>query len=161
MMNLLKQEPQLHTTVLGKMIERVRREHHLSTVTLAMLAGLSDAQIRAIEEGASHAFVDEAHRVDCARRIAIAMGLPDTYFLQTDNLPAEQRAAPPEPTPSDAISRAMWGHLPVASLKVLSSVRGIDPLPPSQQRRTGSPMLLALILALLLAGLIIGLRLLR
>jgi len=111
-MNRFRHEPQLQTTVLGKMIERVRREHHLSTVTLAMLSGLSDAQIRAIEEGASHTFVDEAHRIDCARRIAIAMGLPETYSEL-------------------------------------------------QQRRSGSPMLIALILALLLAGLILGLSLLR
>lgn len=160
-MNRPRYEPQLQTTVLGKMIERVRREHHLSTVTLAMLAGLSDAQIRAIEEGASHTFVDEAHRVDCARRIALAMGLPETYFLQTDNLPAEQRAAPPAPTPSDAMSRSLWGHLPVAELKVLSSMRSTDALPPLQQRRTGSPLLVAFILALLLAVLILGLSGLR
>jgi transcriptional regulator with XRE-family HTH domain len=160
-MNSLRQEPQLQTTVLGKMIERVRREHHLSTVTLAMLSGLSDAQIRAIEEGASHAFVDEAHRVDCARRIAIAMGLPETYFLQTDNLPAEQRVAVPEPLPDDTIGRARWGHLPVAELKVLASVRSIAPPVTLQQRRGGSPMLVALVLALLLTGLILALSLLR
>lgn len=160
-MNRFRHEPQLQTTVLGKMIERVRREHHLSTVTLAMLAGLSDTQIRAIEEGASHTFVDEAHRVDCARRIAIAMGLPETYFLQTDNLPAEQRATPIEAAPVDGIGRAMWGHLPVAELKVLAAVRTADPLSEPQQRRSGSPMLIALILALLLSGLILGLSLLR
>lgn len=160
-MNRFRHEPQLQTTVLGKMIERVRREHHLSTVTLAMLAGLSDTQIRAIEEGASHTFVDEAHRVDCARRIAIAMGLPETYFLQTNNLPAEQRATPIEAAPVDGIGRAMWGHLPVAELKVLAAIRTADPLPDPQQRRSGSPMLIALILALLLSGLILGLSLLR
>ena len=160
-MNRFRHEPQLQTTVLGKMIERVRREHHLSTVTLAMLSGLSDAQIRAIEEGASHTFVDEAHRIDCARRIAIAMGLPETYFLQTDNAPAEQRVPPIEAAPVDGISRAMWGHLPVAELKVLASVRTTEALPGLQQRRSGSPMLIALILALLLAGLILGLSLLR
>lgn len=160
-MNRLRHEPQLQTSVLGKMIERVRREHHLSTVTLAMLAGLSDAQIRAIEEGASHAFVDEAHRIDCARRIALAMGLPETYFLQTDNLPAEQRATTPAPTPPDEMSRSLWGHLPVAELKVLASLRSTEALPPVQQRRSGSPMLVALILALLLAVLILGLSLLR
>ncbi|NDC09635.1 MAG: XRE family transcriptional regulator, partial [Oxalobacteraceae bacterium] len=150
-MNRFRHEPQLQTTVLGKMIERVRREHHLSTVTLAMLAGLSDTQIRAIEEGASHTFVDEAHRIDCARRIAIAMGLPETYFLQTDNLPAEQRATPIEAAPVDGIGRAMWGHLPVAELKVLASLRTTEQLPELQQRRSSSPMLIALILALLLS----------
>ena len=160
-MNRFRHEPQLQTTVLGKMIERVRREHHLSTVTLAMLAGLSDTQIRAIEEGASHTFVDEAHRIDCARRIAIAMGLPETYFLQTDNLPAEQRATPIEAAPVDGIGRAMWGHLPVAELKVLTSLRTTEQLPELQQRRSSSPMLIALILALLLSGLILGLSLLR
>jgi hypothetical protein len=55
----------------------------------------------------------------------------------------------------------MWGHLPVAELKVLGSVRATEPLPELQQRRSGSPMLIALILALLLAGLILGLSLLR
>ncbi|NDC08638.1 MAG: hypothetical protein EBZ75_04740 [Oxalobacteraceae bacterium] len=130
-------------------------------MTLAMLAGLSDTQIRAIEEGAAHTFVDEAHRVDCARRIAIAMGLPETYFLQTDNAPAEQRVTPIEAAPVDGIGRTLWGHLPVAELKVLAAVRTADPLPEPQQRRSGSPMLIALILALLLSGLILGLSLLR
>ena len=71
------------------------------------------------------------------------------------------KAPPIEAAPVDGISRAMWGHLPVAELKVLASVRTTEALPELQQRRSGSPMLIALILALLLAGLILGLSLLR
>ena len=131
-------------TVPGKLIERVRREHKLTTATLAMLSGLEDAQVKAIEEGSDSAFVDEAHRIDCARRIALAMGLPDHHFLQIPPSAARTQrivrqtalSSSPELLPRDA-----WQQLPVAHLKVLDALRAIDYPSAPEQRRRGSPLL--------------------
>ncbi len=146
-------------TVLGKLIERVRREHKLTTATLAMLSGLNDAQIKGIEEGIMTPFVDEAHRIDCARRIAIAMGLPDHHFLEKQVATSAQRvvaqkalSSAPEPLPRNA-----WENLPIADLKVLAKLRTIDAPTAPEQRRHGSPLLIALVVSLLLAALIVGL----
>ena len=150
-------------TVLGKLIERVRREHKLTTATLAMLSGLTDAQIKSIEEESLTAFVDEAHRIDCARRIAIAMGLPDTYFLEHHLTKNAQRVVSKKTQSSgpEPLSRDAWEHLPVADLKVLAKLRAIDYSGAPEQRRHGSPLLIALIVSLLLATLILGLALVR
>lgn len=145
------------TTVLGKQIERARREHKLSISILAMLSGLSDAQVQAIEESTSADFVDEAHRIDCARRIAIAMGLPPEHFLQFDTPPS----APPRtirPKSGNQLPRADWEHLPVAGLDALSGLRATDvPDAPVDQRRHGSPLLISLVVSLILAGLLFAL----
>lgn len=151
-------------TVLGKLIERVRREHKLTTTTLAMLSGLTDAQVNALEEGHAEAFIDPAHQTDCARRIAMAMGLPENHFLEiAPPATSAQRvirdaARPPS---AEQLTREAWAHLPVADLKVLSTLRSLDsPLAP-QQRRRGSPLLIALGISLILTGLMLGLTLLR
>ncbi len=150
-------------TVLGKLIERVRREHKLTTATLAMLSGLTDAQIKGIEEDDMTAFVDDAHRIDCARRIAIAMGLPDHHFLEKHLTTQAQRVvlqktrlSSSEPLPRDA-----WENLPAADLKVLAKLRAIDDPGTPEQRRHGSPLLIALVVSLLLATVILGLATLR
>jgi len=41
----------LTPVVLGRQIERARREHKLSPSILAMLAGLTEQQVHAIEQG--------------------------------------------------------------------------------------------------------------
>ena len=150
-------------TVLGKLIERVRREHKLTTATLAMLSGLTEAQIKSIEEESMTAFVDEAHRIDCARRIAIAMGLPDTHFLENHLAKNVHRVVPKKAQSSapELLSRDTWQHLPVADLKVLAKLRAIDHPGAPEQRRQGSPLLIALIVSLLLATLILGLAFVR
>jgi predicted transcriptional regulator len=147
------------TIVHGKLIERVRREHKLTATTLAMLAGLTDAQINGIEEDDMTAFVDEAHRIDCARRIAIAMGLSEDHFLENLVSHSGQRVLPQKKTASVAaqLSRDAWENLPVADLKVLAKLRSIDcPVAP-KQRRHGSPLLISLLVSLLIAALILGL----
>ena len=149
--------------VLGKLIERVRREHKLTTHTLAMLSGLTDAQIKGIEEDNMTAFVDEAHRIDCARRIAVAMGLPEHHFLENYASASARHVTPQKTRPSAPrqLSRDAWESLPVADLKVLAKLRTIDYPSAPEQRRHGSPLLIALAVSLLLAALILGLALLR
>jgi len=146
-------------TVLGKLIERVRREHKLTTATLAMLSGLTDAQIKGIEDDSMTPFVDEAHRIDCARRIAIAMGLPDHHFLEKQVATSAQRVVAQKalPSASEPLPRNAWENLPIADLKVLAKLRTIDAPVAPEQRRHGSPLLIALVVSLLLAALIVGL----
>ncbi len=143
-------------TVLAKDIERARREHKLSTTVLAMLAGLTDAQVQAIEEGSASAFVNDAHRIDCAQRIAVAMGFAPDRFLQRDAPPVQPRRII-KPASLRGMPREHWEHLPVASLDVLATLRATElPLPTVEQRR-GSPMVVALLVALVLAGLMLAL----
>lgn len=151
-------------TVPGKLIERVRREHKLTTATLAMLSGLEDAQVKAIEEGSDSAFVDEAHRIDCARRIALAMGLPDHHFLQMSSSEASaQRNVRQTVLPSSPewLPREAWEQLPAAHLRVLAALRAIDNPSAPEQRRRGSPLVIALGLSLILTALMLGLAFLR
>jgi predicted transcriptional regulator len=145
--------------VLGKQIERVRREHKLTTATLAMLAGLTDAQIKGIEEDDITAFIDDAHRIDCARRIAIAMGLSEDHFLEHLASNSGQRVLPQQKSAlvAEQLSRDAWENLPVADLKVLAKLRSIDQPVTPEQRRHGSPLLIALLASLLIAALILGL----
>ncbi len=143
-------------SVLGKDIDRARREHKLSTPVLAMLAGLPDAQVQAIEEGGASAFVNEAHRIDCAQRIAVAMGFAPDRFLQFDTPPVPARRIINHVS-SRGLPRDHWEHLPVASLDVLATLRATElPAPPAEQRR-GSPMVVALLVVLVLAGLMLAL----
>jgi transcriptional regulator with XRE-family HTH domain len=151
-------------TVPGKLIERVRREHKLTTATLAMLSGLEDAQVKAIEEGSDSAFVDEAHRIDCARRIALAMGLPDHHFLQMSSSEASaQRNVRQTVLPSSPewLPREAWEQLPAAHLRVLAALRAIDNPSAPEQRRRGSPLVIALGVSLILTALMLGLVFLR
>lgn len=151
-------------TVLGKLIERARREHKLTTATLAMLSGLSDAQIKGIEHGNAAAFVDDAHRIDCARRIALAMGLPENNFLETHAATTSaqriipEKARPPGP---EQLSRDVWEDLPVAGLKVLATLRATDYPSAPEQRRSGSPLRIALMACLVLSVLMLGVTFLR
>lgn len=147
-------------TVIDKLIERVRHEHKLTTATLALLSGVTNAQIKAIEEGSDDAFVDHAHRIDCARRIAIAMGLPENHFLQIKNTAADTHDVVTQAallSSQDSLPREIWEHLPVAGLKVLASLRTADYPRAPEQRRQGSPLLIALIVSLVLTALMLGL----
>jgi hypothetical protein len=151
------------TIVLAKLIEQVRREHKLTTATLAMLSGLTDAQIKGIEEDNVAAFIDDAHRIDCARRIAIALGLPEHHFLDNHASTSARRVLPQKVSSSmpQQLSRDAWESLPVADLKVLAKVRTIEYPGVPEQRRQGSPLLIALLATLLVAALILGLEFLR
>ena len=150
----------LQANVLGKDIERARREHKLSTTVLAMLAGLTDAQVQAIEEGSSSAFVNEEHRIDCARRLAVAMGMEPDRFLQFDAPPLQgQRIV--SHAQSRGLSRGLprnsWEHLPAASLDVLSTLRVTELPPAPAELRRGSPIVIALLVSLALAALMVAL----
>jgi transcriptional regulator with XRE-family HTH domain len=149
--------------VLGKLIEQVRREHKLTIATLAMLSGLTDAQIKGIEEDNTTAFIDDAHRIDCARRIAIAMGLPEHHFLDNHASASAQRVLTHKTRSSvpQQLARGAWESLPVADLKVLAKLRTIDHPSAPEQRRHGSPFLIALLVSLLLATLMLGLTFVR
>ena len=144
------------TTVLFKEIERARREHRLSTTVLAMLAGLTDAQVQAIEDGSTAAFVDNEHRIDCARRIAVAMGFAPDHFLQFDTPPVQaRRVIRQDPLPG--LPRDDWEHLPVAGLDVLATLRVVDLPAAVSERRRMSPIVIALVLTLVLTGLMLAL----
>lgn len=146
----------MQATVLGKDIERARREHKLSTTVLAMLAGLTDAQVQAIEEGSSSAFVNEAHRIDCARRLAVAMGMEPDRFLQLDASPLQAQRSVNQSRPR-GLPRNSWEHLPAASLDVLATVRATELPPAPTELRRGSPLVIALLVALVLAALMLAL----
>lgn len=138
--------------VLGRQIERTRREHKLSVSILAMLAGLSDQQVQSIEDGSDEGFVNDAHRADCARRIALALGLPRDHFLQQEST----GTAAPGAAPPSGVPREQWQHLPLASLDVLASLAACELPPAAEQRRGGSPMLAGLALCIVLAGLLLA-----
>lgn len=147
-------------TVLDKLIERVRHEHKLTTATLALLSGVTNAQVKAIEEGIAEAFVDDAHRIDCARRIAVAMGLPENHFLQIKSAAANTQGVVRQAallSSPDSLQREAWEHLPVAELKVLANLRTTDYPSVPEQRRQGSPLLIALLVSLALTALMLGL----
>lgn len=141
------------TTVLGREVERTRREHKLSVSILAMLAGLSDQQVQSLESGADEGFVNDAHRIDCARRAALALGLPRDHFLrqQTTDTAASAVAS------ASGVPREQWQQLPLASLDVLSGLPACELPPAAEQRRAGSPMLAGLALCIVLAGLLLAL----
>lgn len=146
----------MQATVLGKDIERARREHKLSTTVLAMLAGLTDAQVQAIEEGSSSAFVNEEHRIDCARRLAVAMGMEPDRFLQFAESPLQAQRSVNHARPR-GLPRNSWEHLPVASLDVLATLRAAELPPAPAELRRGSPVVIALLVALALAALMLAL----
>ncbi len=148
----MSEKPQ--AMVLGKDIERARREHKLSTTVLAMLAGLTDAQVQAIEEGGTSAFINEAHRLDCARRIAVAMGFDAEHFLQFEAAPVQARRIVGQAA-QRGLPRDRWEHLPVASLDVLATLRSTELPPAPAEQRRGSPVVAALLVALALAGLML------
>ncbi len=156
-------QPSAQPIVLGKQVERARREHKLSTSVLAMLAGLTEAQVQAIEEGGLSAFVNDEHRTDCARRIAVAMGLPPEYFLEFDTStasPAPERIV--QQMSAGRLARDAWEHLPVAGLDGLGTLRSTEaPALPVDQRRHGSPLLIAILVALALSGLLVALAMLH
>lgn len=138
--------------VLGRQIERTRREHKLSVSILAMLAGLNDQQVQSIESGSEAGFVNDAHRAACARRIALALGLPSEHFLQQESAGTEAHGA----IPLAGVPREQWQHLPLASLDVLSSLPACELPPEMEQRRSGSPMLAGLALCVVLAVLLLA-----
>lgn len=144
-------------TVLGQQVDRARREHKLSRSILAMLSGLTEQQVQSIEEGGSAGFVNDAHRIDCARRIAVALGLDRDHFLQqpATDAPAARDGQRPG---SRRVPREQWQQSPLAALDVLARLPDCElPPPPADQRRQVSPTLAALLLCLLLSAAVVAL----
>ena len=73
----------LSSAILSKKISQARHDHFLQISDLSGLSGLRDIQIQALEEGfnKNNCFVDDAHAVDCVKRVAICLGFSKNYFL--------------------------------------------------------------------------------
>ena len=69
--------------ILSKKILQARHDHFLQVSDLSGLSGLTDVQIQALEEGFNkdNCFVDDAHAVDCVKRVANCLGFSKNYFL--------------------------------------------------------------------------------
>ena len=53
-----------------------RYEHGLSVSELSMITGLTENQIKELENGKEgNSFVDHEHRIDCVKRVAEALGI--------------------------------------------------------------------------------------
>lgn len=148
--------------VTGKQLERARREHKLSVSILAMLSGLSEQQVQQLEAESDGAFINQAHRIDCARRLAVAMGYAPDQFLQFDK--SSPAVTLKHGRPDAQLPREVWQHLPEAQLEALATLSAIDrPAPPALKagNSSGSPMIIALLVAIILGGLMLGMSLLR
>ena len=65
-----------------KKITETRNDHGLSESELAMISGLSEDQILALENSnGENYFVEEEHRIDCVKRVAEALGINHDQFL--------------------------------------------------------------------------------
>jgi hypothetical protein len=53
---------------------------------LSGLSGLTEIQVQSLEEGVNkeNCFVDDAHAIDCAKRVADSLGLSQNYFLNLE-----------------------------------------------------------------------------
>ena len=67
-------------------IHQARHDHFLQIEDLAGFSGLTEIQIRSLEEGVNkgNCFVDDAHAIDCAKRIANSLGFPTNYFISQE-----------------------------------------------------------------------------
>lgn len=121
--------PTTNAQVLSKKIHRARRDHRLSISILAMLAGLTEEQVQSLETDAPQGFIEEAHRVHCACRLAVALGYPEDHFLEHHT-----PAAAPERASSTRfdIPKADWHGLAAAELTILDGVQKIN-LPASSE----------------------------
>ena len=146
--------------VLSKKIHRARRDHRLSISIMAMLAGLTEEQVQSLESDALAGFIEEAHRVHCACRLAVALGYPEDYFLE-HHTPATVLEHLSN-TRFD-IPKADWNGLPAAELKILENVQKIN-LPASselfaQTARRATAASAAPLIATLVALIFLGLSL--
>jgi hypothetical protein len=91
------------------------------------------------------------------------MGLPEHHFLDNHASASAQRVLTQKTRSSvpQQLARGAWESLPVADLKVLAKLRTIDHPSAPEQRRHGSPFLIALLVSLLLATLMLGLTFVR
>ena len=72
----------LTNQICSKKILQARHDHYLYVEDLSGLSGLTNEQILSLEQGINRGcFVDDAHAIDCAKRVANSLGLPQTYFL--------------------------------------------------------------------------------
>ena len=73
--------------VLCQKVLQARHDHFLQIDDLAALSGLSEVQIKSLEEGSikNNCFIDESHTIDCAKRLAISLGFPENHFLKKAN----------------------------------------------------------------------------
>ena len=69
----------------GKILQ-TRHDHFLQIEDLAGFSGLTEIQIRSLEEGVNkeNCFVDDAHAIDCAKRVASCLGFTHNYFLSPE-----------------------------------------------------------------------------
>ena len=67
-------------------ILQTRHDHFLQVEDLAGFSGLTEIQIRSLEEGVNkeNCFVDDAHAIDCAKRVASCLGFTHNYFLSPE-----------------------------------------------------------------------------
>ena len=76
----------LNTTVNFRRLAEARYEHGLSVSELSILTGLTEMQIKELENGKEgKAFVEYEHRIDCVKRVAEALGINYDQFLSGSN----------------------------------------------------------------------------
>ncbi len=72
----------LNTTVNFRRLTEARYEHGLSVSELSMITGLTENQIKELENGKEgNSFVEHEHRIDCVKRVAEALGINYDQFL--------------------------------------------------------------------------------
>ena len=155
------------SSVLARKIQRTRRDHRIGIGILAMLAGLSEQQVISLENDAQAGFIEEAHRIDCARRLAVALGYPGDHFLAPATLPEETEATEETTAETGASSmivpRSVWAGLPAASLTILENQQSIALEEPIESvrasRRSITPARAAPVIAALIAAILLSLSL--
>ena len=72
----------LNTVVNFRRLAEARYEHGLSVSELSMITGLTENQIKELENGKEgNSFVEHEHRIDCVKRVAEALGINYDQFL--------------------------------------------------------------------------------
>ena len=109
-------------------IHQARHDHFLQVEDLAGFSGLTEIQIRSLEEGVNkeNCFVDDAHAIDCAKRVANSLGFTQTYFLSQEiNLHESKNHTNENQVNLDNVSDIHMGSYksnPILNLNVLSDI---------------------------------------
>mgnify|MGYP001251674471 CR=1 FL=1 len=109
-------------------IHQARHDHFLQVEDLAGFSGLTEIQIRSLEEGVNkeNCFVDDAHAIDCAKRVANSLGFTQTYFLSQEiNLHESKNNTNENQVNLDNVSDIHMGSYksnPILNLNVLSDI---------------------------------------
>lgn len=152
------------SSVLARKIQRTRRDHRIGIGILAMLAGLSEQQVLSLENDAQAGFIEDAHRIDCARRLAVALGYPGDHFLAPASLPEATEETTAETSASSMIvPRSVWAGLPASGLTILENQQSIALEEPIESvrasRRSITPARAAPVIAALIAAILLSLSL--